>query len=48
MTRTIGCSACRQGRTRERMSELGDSGFIVFTVDDEAELVRVYSLVWIS
>jgi len=26
---------------RERMAELGDSGFIVFTVDDDAELVRV-------
>ena len=26
---------------RERMGELGDSGFIVFTVDDDAELVRV-------
>ena len=32
---------------RERMGELGDSGFIVFTVDD-AELVRVYSLVRIG
>lgn len=29
---------------RERMGELGDSGFIVFTVDDDAELVRVYGL----
>jgi hypothetical protein len=33
---------------RERMAELGDSGFIVFTVDDDAELVRVYGLVWIG
>lgn len=33
---------------RERMGELGDSGFIVFTVDDDAELVRVYGLVWIG
>ena len=31
---------------RERMAELGDFGFIVFTVDDDAELVRVYGLVW--
>jgi hypothetical protein len=30
----------------ERMAELGDSGFIVFTVDDDAGLVRVYDLVW--
>jgi hypothetical protein len=30
------------------MGELGDSGFIVFTVDDDAELVRVYGLVWIG
>lgn len=30
----------------ERMAELGDSGFIIFTVDDDAELVRVYGLVW--
>jgi hypothetical protein len=27
------------------MGELGDSGFIGFTVDDDAELVRVYGLV---
>ena len=33
---------------RERMGGLGDSGFIVFTVDDHAGLVRVYSLVWIA
>ncbi len=31
---------------RERMGELGDSGFIVFSVDDDAELVRVYGMVW--
>jgi hypothetical protein len=30
------------------MAELGDSGFIVFTVDDDAGLVRVYGLVWIG
>jgi hypothetical protein len=28
--------------------ELDDSGFIVFTVDDDAGLVRVYGLVWIG
>jgi hypothetical protein len=28
------------------MAELGDSGFIIFTVDDDAELIRVYGLVW--
>jgi hypothetical protein len=33
---------------RERMAELGDSGFMVLTVDDESGLVRVYSLVWIG
>ena len=33
---------------RERMAELDDSGFIVFTVDDDAGLVRVYGLVWIG
>jgi hypothetical protein len=40
------CSACRPGKTRDRMAELGDSGFIIFTVDDDAELIRVYGLVW--
>ena len=33
---------------RERMAELGDSGFIALTVDDDAGLVRVYGLVWID
>jgi hypothetical protein len=32
----------------ERMAELDDSGFIVFTVDDDAGLIRVYGLVWIG
>jgi len=27
------------------MAEVGDSGFIVLTVDDDAGLVRVYGLV---
>jgi hypothetical protein len=31
---------------RERMAELGDSGFIIFTIDEPAGLVRVYDLVW--
>ena len=31
-----------------RMAEFDDSGFIVFTVDDDAGLVRVYGLVWIG
>ena len=48
MTRTTGCSACQQGKIRVDMGELGDSGFIVFAVDDDAELVRVYGLVWIG
>lgn len=33
---------------RERMAEPGDSGFIIFTVDDEAGLVRIYDLVWVG
>ena len=33
---------------RERMAELGDSGFIVFTVDYDERLIRVYGLVWIG
>jgi hypothetical protein len=31
---------------RERMAELGDSGFITFTVDEPAGLIRVYTLIW--
>jgi len=33
---------------RERMDQLGDAGFIQFTVDESAGLVRVYDLVWIG
>jgi hypothetical protein len=33
---------------RDCRGELGDSGFIVFTVDADAELVRVYGLIWIG
>jgi hypothetical protein len=32
----------------ERMAELDDSGFIAFTVDEDARLIRVYDLVWIG
>jgi hypothetical protein len=31
-----------------RMAELGDGGFIEFTVDEAAGLVRVYALLWIG
>ncbi len=30
----------------ERMAELDDNGFIEFTVDEPAGLVRVYTLLW--
>jgi hypothetical protein len=36
------------GRTGARMAELGDNGFVEFAIDDEAGLVRVYSLVWLG
>lgn len=31
---------------RRRVADLGDSGFIVFAVDEDARLVRVFDLVW--
>jgi hypothetical protein len=31
---------------RERMAELGDFGFILLIIDHDAELIRVYDLVW--
>jgi hypothetical protein len=34
--------AVRDEDPRERMAELGDAGFIQFTVDESAGLVRVY------
>jgi hypothetical protein len=34
--------------SHERMAERGDSGFIVFVVDEALGLVRVYDLVWID
>ena len=37
--------AVRDEDPRERMAELGDAGFIQFTVDETAGLVRVYDLV---
>ena len=40
--------AVRDEDPRERMAELGDAGFIQFTVDESARLVRVYDLVWIG
>lgn len=39
--------AVRDEDPRERMAELGDAGFIQFTVDETAGAVRVYDLVWI-
>ena len=36
----------RAGDAAERMAELGDSGFIEFTVDDAEGLVHVYTLLW--
>jgi hypothetical protein len=40
--------AVRHEDPRERMAEPGDAGFIQFTVDESAGLVRVYDLVWIG
>ena len=49
MTRTTGCSACQPGKTRvSAWPSSATGGFIVFTVDDDAGLVRVYGLVWIG
>ena len=31
---------------RERVAELGDCGFIVFVIEDDAGLIRVVDLVW--
>ena len=38
--------AVRADDPRERMAELGDFGFMEFRVDEDAELVRVLTLVW--
>lgn len=40
--------AVRDEDPRERMAELGEAGFIQFTVDETAGLVRVYDLVWMG
>lgn len=31
---------------RERMAELGDFGFIEFIIDEDAQIIRIYRLVW--
>jgi hypothetical protein len=36
------------GEALRQMAELGDAGFIQFTVDEAAGLVRVYDLVWLG
>jgi hypothetical protein len=33
---------------RRHIAELGDSGFVVFVVDEAEGLPRVYDLVWIG
>jgi hypothetical protein len=38
--------AVRAGDPQERMAELGDLGFIEFSVDEAAGLVRVLTVVW--
>jgi hypothetical protein len=40
--------AVRDEDPQERMAELGDAGFIQFTVDEAAGLIRVYDLVWVG
>jgi hypothetical protein len=43
-----GCSACpcEADGPQERMAELGDFGFIEFSFDEAAGLVRVLTMVW--
>lgn len=36
------------GVARRRVADIGDSGFIVFAVDEGAGLLRVFDLVWTS
>ena len=38
----------RADNPSERMAELGDDGFIEFTVDEPAGPVRVYALLWLG
>jgi hypothetical protein len=34
------------GVPRRRVADLGESGFVVFAVDENAALIRVYDLIW--
>ena len=34
------------GVPRRRAADLGESGFVVFAVDEDAGLIRVYDLIW--
>jgi hypothetical protein len=34
------------GVSRRRVADVGDFGFIIFTVDEAAGLIRVFDLVW--
>jgi hypothetical protein len=36
------------GDPRERMAELGDAGWLEFTADEAAGLIRIHALVWIG
>lgn len=38
----------RADNPAERMAELGDNGFIEFTVDEAEGLIRIYSIVWLG
>ena len=40
--------AVRDEAPQERMAELGDAGFIQFTVHEAVGVVRVYDLVWLD
>lgn len=33
---------------QERMAEFGDLGFIEFKVDEAAQLIRIYAVVWVG
>jgi hypothetical protein len=45
--RTISAAILDENPAR-RMAELGDNGFIEFTVDDAEGLVSVYALLWLG
>jgi hypothetical protein len=36
------------GRPGARVAELGDEGFLEFDVDEQARLVRIYTVAWIG